>query len=236
MRREGDLGRTLLRPGLRLRRHPGRSTGCTRTIRRWGSSAPSWRSCRCTGSGLETPSTPTCTTWTPIATGSACSRWGCAACCWPSRFRRPTRGSACSGPYWVARLILVALVSGRDYRKGFLSFTVAATVTGPLMVVGGLLQGDVRLGIWTLAAAIDLSVLLVRAPPTRRQSVSSGPSHRAVRHVHHHRARRNGGGHRRGCGVGRRLAPRGSHGGVRHRLRPVVGLLRLQSGRDPRRT
>lgn len=60
--------------------------------------------------------------------------------------------------YWVARLILVALVSGRDYRKGFLSFTVAATVTGPLMVIGGLLHGDVRLAVWALAAAIDLSV------------------------------------------------------------------------------
>lgn len=65
--------------------------------------------------------------------------------------------------YWAARLVLLALVAGREHRRAFTTFTVGACVTGPLLVAGGLLGGDARLAVWAVAALVDLSVpLLIR--------------------------------------------------------------------------
>ncbi len=61
--------------------------------------------------------------------------------------------------YWAARLILLLMVTGRENRIAFITFTVGSVLTGPLLVVGGLLHDEtLRLVIWAAAAVIDLSV------------------------------------------------------------------------------
>lgn len=60
--------------------------------------------------------------------------------------------------YWAARLVLYLTLFGRPHRFAFRAFVVAAFVTGPLLVVGGLLAPDVRIFVWALAAITDLGV------------------------------------------------------------------------------
>lgn len=77
--------------------------------------------------------------------------------------------------YWAARLLLFALMR-RSYRGvGFNPFTAAAFVTGPLLTIGGLTQGNVRVMLWALAAAVDLLVpFLARR---RMARIAYEPSH-----------------------------------------------------------
>jgi len=59
--------------------------------------------------------------------------------------------------YWALRLVLAALVF-RGPRWTLNSFSIAALVTGPLLLAGGLADGRWRLGLWALAAVVDLAV------------------------------------------------------------------------------
>ncbi len=67
------------------------------------------------------------------------------------------RGLLYGVSYFAIRLLLAALVF-RGGRITVNAFSVAAAVTGPLLVVGGLLHGGWRLALWALAALTDLSV------------------------------------------------------------------------------
>jgi low temperature requirement protein LtrA len=86
-----------------------------------------------------------------------------------------TRGLLFGASYWAARLMLYALM-WRSYRgTGFNPFIAAAFVTGPLLTLGGLLDGGTRVTTWTLAAAVDLFVaFLARRRMTR---IAYEPSH-----------------------------------------------------------
>ena len=59
--------------------------------------------------------------------------------------------------YWVLRLVLAALVF-RGPRLTVNAFSVALFVTGPLLLIGGMLDGGARIAVWAVAALIDLSV------------------------------------------------------------------------------
>ena len=59
--------------------------------------------------------------------------------------------------YWVLRLVLAALVF-RGPRLTVNAFSVALFVTGPLLLIGGLLDGNARVAVWAVAALIDLVV------------------------------------------------------------------------------
>lgn len=63
-----------------------------------------------------------------------------------------------AGGYWAARLLLFALVQGRENRRAFVTFTVGAFLTGPMLVVGALLDHESRLALWALTAVVDLGV------------------------------------------------------------------------------
>ncbi|MEU3460456.1 low temperature requirement protein A [Streptomyces sp. NPDC006733] len=64
------------------------------------------------------------------------------------------RGLLYGGAYWVARLVLQALaLRWQDLRLN--SFLIAAVVTGPLMLAGGLAEGNARIALWATAALID---------------------------------------------------------------------------------
>jgi low temperature requirement protein LtrA len=66
------------------------------------------------------------------------------------------RGLAFGLAYWAARLVLgVPLFLRGSFPLN--PFTVSICVSGPLLVVGGLLQEPVREIIWLAAAALDLS-------------------------------------------------------------------------------
>ena len=80
------------------------------------------------------------------------------------------------GAYWAARLVMLLLVTGRENRSAFTTFTVGSTVTGPLLVAGGLLHDEIlRLIAWSVAALIDLSVPRVAA--SRLARVPFQPGH-----------------------------------------------------------
>jgi low temperature requirement protein LtrA len=55
----------------------------------------------------------------------------------------------------------------RSYRGvGFHPFTAGAFVTGPLLTLGGLADGDARMALWAFAAGVDLVVpFLARRGP-----------------------------------------------------------------------
>jgi low temperature requirement protein LtrA len=59
--------------------------------------------------------------------------------------------------YWALRLVLAALVF-RGPRLSVNAFSVALFVTGPLLLIGGLLDGGARVAVWAVAALIDLAV------------------------------------------------------------------------------
>ncbi len=80
------------------------------------------------------------------------------------------------GAYWAARLVLLLLVTGRENRHAFTTFTVGASVTGPLLVAGGLLHDDsLRLVAWSAAALVDLATPQVAA--SRLARVPFQPDH-----------------------------------------------------------
>jgi low temperature requirement protein LtrA len=77
--------------------------------------------------------------------------------------------------YWAARLLLYALMR-RSYRGvGFNPFTAAALVTGPLLTLGGLTHGNVRVTVWALAAGVDLLVPFMAR--RRMARIAYEPSH-----------------------------------------------------------
>lgn len=66
-------------------------------------------------------------------------------------------GALFGGGYLVLRILLAALVF-RGPRMSLNSFSVAVFVTGPLLLIGGLLDGGWRIGLWAVAALVDLAV------------------------------------------------------------------------------
>lgn len=60
--------------------------------------------------------------------------------------------------YWAARVVLLVLVRAAYRGTRFNSFVVAAVVSGPLLLVGGFVDENVRVVLWGLAACIDVSV------------------------------------------------------------------------------
>ena len=62
--------------------------------------------------------------------------------------------------YWVGRLILgreALRDMGRGHWPGLNPVTVSMVLTGPLLLAGAFADGPVRLGIWAVAAVVDLS-------------------------------------------------------------------------------
>jgi len=86
-----------------------------------------------------------------------------------------SRGVLFGASYWAARLVLDALMRSSYRGVGFNPFTAGAFVTGPLLVLGGLADGDVRVALWALAAGVDLLVPFL----ARRgmASIAYEPSH-----------------------------------------------------------
>lgn len=66
------------------------------------------------------------------------------------------RGALFGAGYYGARIILALLIS-RGRVVGLSPFTVAVYFTGPLLLIGGLLDGPARVVLWTAAAVIDLA-------------------------------------------------------------------------------
>ena len=62
--------------------------------------------------------------------------------------------------YMALRIILAAAVF-RGWRMSANAFSVGLLVTGPLVIAGGLAQGQVRVAMWAAAGVIDLAVPLV---------------------------------------------------------------------------
>jgi low temperature requirement protein LtrA len=70
------------------------------------------------------------------------------------------RGVFFGATYWVLRTVLAALVlrSARSTgRVAATPFGVSVLITGPLLLIGGLLPGQARLVVWACAAVIDLA-------------------------------------------------------------------------------
>jgi low temperature requirement protein LtrA len=86
-----------------------------------------------------------------------------------------SRGLLFGASYWAARLLLFALM-WRSYRGvGLNPFSAAAFVSGPLLVLGGLADGQLRVVVWALAAGVDLVVpYLARR---RMSGIAYEPSH-----------------------------------------------------------
>lgn len=70
------------------------------------------------------------------------------------------RGAYFGAAYFALRIILAGLVFWGE-RMVITPFSVALFVTGPLMFIGGLLDGNARLIVWIIAAAVDLSTPLL---------------------------------------------------------------------------
>jgi low temperature requirement protein LtrA len=76
--------------------------------------------------------------------------------------------------YLGLRILLAALVF-RGPRMSLNSFSVGLCVTGPLLVLGGLLPGGWRIGVWAVAGLVDLATpALVRR---RLAGIHFEPSH-----------------------------------------------------------
>jgi low temperature requirement protein LtrA len=60
--------------------------------------------------------------------------------------------------YLALRIILAALVFRGFRHIPINSFSVGVTVTGPLLLIGGLLTGPARVALWAVAALVDLAV------------------------------------------------------------------------------
>ena len=58
--------------------------------------------------------------------------------------------------YWASRLLLGIVMLG-PARRRLNPVTVSMAFTGPLLVIGAISHGDVRLAVWGVAAVIDLS-------------------------------------------------------------------------------
>ena len=70
------------------------------------------------------------------------------------------RGVFFGATYWILRTVLAALVlrSARSTgRVAATPFGVSVLITGPLLLIGGLLTGPARVAVWACAAVIDLA-------------------------------------------------------------------------------
>lgn len=68
------------------------------------------------------------------------------------------RGLLFGAGYLVLRLLLAALVFRGVRNLPINAFSVGVCVTGPLLLVGGLLDGPARVALWATAATVDLLV------------------------------------------------------------------------------
>src|SRR5687768_5067294 len=68
------------------------------------------------------------------------------------------RGVLFGASYLALRIVLAALVLRGYQGIPVNSFSVAVVVTGPLLLLGGFLDGPARMAVWGLAAAVDLVV------------------------------------------------------------------------------
>ncbi|RKE19214.1 low temperature requirement protein A [Streptomyces sp. TLI_171] len=85
------------------------------------------------------------------------------------------RGALFGGAYWAARLVLVALLASRARQTWFGPYGVAAFVSGPLLLLGGLAGAPLREALWATAAVVDLAApLLLRR---RLAKVAYHPGH-----------------------------------------------------------
>jgi low temperature requirement protein LtrA len=87
----------------------------------------------------------------------------------PDAYR--TQGILFAGAYWAGRLIVGTLMVGgwRPQMEAMLTpYAVSIIITGPLLVVGALTSGNVRVSLWASAAAIDLA-----APTALRSTLSA---------------------------------------------------------------
>ncbi|MCG7210118.1 low temperature requirement protein A [Streptomyces arenae] len=91
-----------------------------------------------------------------------------------------SRGLLFGASYWAARLALCVLAQ-RHYRAVvFNPYTASAFITGPLLLVGGLIHGNTRVALWAAAAGVDLIVpYLTRDGLTR---ISFEPHHLSERY------------------------------------------------------
>jgi low temperature requirement protein LtrA len=92
-----------------------------------------------------------------------------------------SRGPLFGASYWAARLVLFPLVQRTYHAVGFNSYTAGAAITGPLMMIGGLVHGTARIVLWSVAAGVDLVVpYLARR---RLARVPFEPSHLSERYA-----------------------------------------------------
>ncbi|WP_214324271.1 low temperature requirement protein A [Nonomuraea sediminis] len=84
------------------------------------------------------------------------------------------RGVLFGASYYAARLILAYLVF-RGQPLTLRAFSIAAFVSGPLLLVGGFLDMPARVAVWALAALVDVSA--PRIARGRLQGVRFHPEH-----------------------------------------------------------
>jgi low temperature requirement protein LtrA len=89
-----------------------------------------------------------------------------------------TRGALFGGAYFALRVILAVLYF-RGRRITLITPLIAACVSGPLMLAGGLVHTPARTVLWGLAAAVDLAT--PRILRTRLTRVAFDASHLAER-------------------------------------------------------
>ncbi|MFE2323549.1 low temperature requirement protein A [Streptomyces sp. NPDC059385] len=67
------------------------------------------------------------------------------------------RGLLFAGAYFCARLLLAALAHVPGRRPTPTPAVLSVLISGPLLLAGGVLDGGARIGLWALAAAVDLA-------------------------------------------------------------------------------
>ncbi|MEO7194903.1 MAG: low temperature requirement protein A [Pseudonocardiaceae bacterium] len=83
------------------------------------------------------------------------------------------RGVLFGGAYLALRAILVALI-WRGHHLVPVPFLTQVFITGPLLVVGALLQGVAQLALWSLAAVVDLATPMLFRELLARTSFHPG--------------------------------------------------------------
>lgn len=80
----------------------------------------------------------------------------------PGSFAEESTAPWFAGAYWLGRLVLFAAVADHPHRREFITFPVGAFITGPLLMIGALVDAEWRLWIWGLAAFIELVTPIIR--------------------------------------------------------------------------
>ncbi|WP_329385987.1 low temperature requirement protein A [Streptomyces sp. NBC_01351] len=84
------------------------------------------------------------------------------------------RGLLFAGAYFCARLLLAALAHGGGRRPKLTPVTLSVLVSGPLLLAGGFLDGNARIALWALAAAVDLAAPRLTRRNMMRLAFDSG--------------------------------------------------------------